>query len=142
MKRFSRYLAEQNRPDTFGDQPVSKPSTPASIDSGENKPGFMDQAGNFMQDNKNLIAGVLATTAGAAFIRPALNTIGSLLGKRNNNGRMDQNRDYSRQRQITKDNVKQSMQTAKDVTKPKKIGPAMKNNKPGVGNSPALTKLG
>ena len=107
--------------------------------------GMMDNSMSYIQNNPGLVGGVAAAGIGAAFLRPALNTIGKIFGKRDPKPQDTFQKDYDDKRQITKDNVKNSMQTAKSVTsqKPKKIGGNRRtDNKPGAGVSAPLTKLG
>jgi hypothetical protein len=107
--------------------------------------GMIDNSMSYVQNNPGIVGGVAAAGIGAAFLRPALNTIGKIFGKKDPKPQDTFQKDYDDKRQITKDNVKNSMQTAKAVTsqKPKKIGGNRRtDNKPGAGVSAPLTKLG
>lgn len=108
--------------------------------------GLVDKGMDFARDNKGALLTVGAGLAGAALFRPALNALGGLFGKKDGEARDIADRErYDDNRQITKDNVSNSMQAAKSITsqKPKKIGAAQRtDNKPGAGISAPKTKLG
>ena len=124
----------------------SKTTTaPTTNRTGPDFRGMFDNSMSYIQNNPGIVGGVAAAGIGATLLRPALNTIGKIFGKKDPKPQDTFQKDYDDKRQITKDNVKNSMQTAKSVTsqKPKKIGGTRRtDNKPGAGVSAPLTKLG
>lgn len=131
-----------NSPDAFFQQRGIVKSGTGLIDRGKMAGGDLL---NVAKNNAGAIGGVAAAGIGAALFRPALDTIGKIFGKKDPKPQDTFQKDYDDKRQITKDNIEKSMQTAKAVTsqKPKKIGGNRRtDNKPGAGVSAPLTKLG
>lgn len=126
--------------DSYDSKTTTAPTTSMDFRS------LVDQGMDFAKNNKTGLLTVGAGLAGAALFRPALNALGGLFGKKDGEARDIADRErYDDNRQITKDNVKSSMQAARSVTsqKPKKIGATQRtDNKPGAGISAPKTKLG